>query len=83
LQYLRCTCNFLCTSLTAPHYRTAQVYMQRLIGKVLDEEELLEQIEREEDLATLGSAGECLVRAVSMCCGALHCLLFQLEHGAV
>jgi hypothetical protein len=39
--------------------------MQRLIGKVLDEEELLEQIEREEDMATLGSAGE-WVRA--MCC---------------
>jgi hypothetical protein len=75
LQYLRCTCTFLCTSLTAPHYRTAQVYMQRLIGKVLDEEELLEQIEREEDLATLGSAGECICD-MFMCCGALHCLLF-------
>jgi hypothetical protein len=79
LQYLRCTCTFLCTSLTAPHYRTAQVYMQRLIGKVLDEEELLEQIEREEDMATLGSAGEC----EGCACWALHCLLFWLEHGDV
>jgi hypothetical protein len=42
-----------------------QIYMQRLIGKVLDEEELLEQIEREEDLATLGSAGEWMH---AMCC---------------
>ena len=29
------------------------MYMQRLIGKVLDEEELLEQIEKEEELALI------------------------------
>lgn len=31
-------------------YPYTQTYMQRLIGKVLDEEELLEQLEREEDM---------------------------------
>ncbi len=32
------------------------MYMQRLIGKVLDEEELLEQIEKEEELAVLNKS---------------------------
>lgn len=33
------------------------MYMQRLIGKVLDEEELLEQIEKEEELAVMKKDG--------------------------
>lgn len=32
------------------------MYMQRLIGKVLDEEELLEQIEKEEELALVNKS---------------------------
>jgi hypothetical protein len=34
-----------------------QIYMQRLIGKVLDEEELLEQLEKEEEQAHMGGSG--------------------------
>jgi hypothetical protein len=57
--------------------------MQRLIGKVLDEEELLEQIEREEDLATLGSAGECMCVIVVVWRGALRCAVLSVDvHGA-
>jgi len=45
--------SYLCLILSQP---TVQLYMQRLIGKVLDEEELLEQIEKEEELAQLNKS---------------------------